>query len=56
MLLRTRPDDAVLVIVVHHIASDAWSTGILMQDLGVDTSKSQEVASPSRARFAPAVQ
>jgi rod shape-determining protein MreC len=30
--------------------------GILMQDLGVDTSKSQEIASPSRARFAPGVQ
>jgi rod shape-determining protein MreC len=30
--------------------------GILMQDLGVDPSKSQEVASPSRARFAPGVQ
>ena len=30
--------------------------GILMQDLGVDTAKSQEIASPSRARFAPGVQ
>jgi rod shape-determining protein MreC len=30
--------------------------GILMQDLGVDTSKSLEIASPSRARFAPGVQ
>jgi rod shape-determining protein MreC len=30
--------------------------GILMQDLGVDAGKSQEIASPSRARFAPGVQ
>jgi rod shape-determining protein MreC len=30
--------------------------GILMQDLGVDVSKSTEVASPSRARFAPGAQ
>jgi amino acid adenylation domain-containing protein/FkbH-like protein len=32
-LLRTAPDDHVLLIVIHHIAGDRWSAGILAQEL-----------------------
>nr|WP_281378453.1 condensation domain-containing protein [Gordonia humi] len=32
-LLRTAPDRHVLSLVVHHLASDEWSTGILVHDL-----------------------
>ncbi|MBQ0984632.1 amino acid adenylation domain-containing protein [Streptomyces sp. F63] len=33
-LLRLADDDHVLSIVVHHIAFDAWSTNVLMRELG----------------------
>ena len=33
-LLRVSELDHVLVIVIHHIACDGWSLGIMMQDLG----------------------
>ncbi|HEX8211691.1 MAG TPA: condensation domain-containing protein, partial [Longimicrobium sp.] len=33
-LLRSGPEDHTLLLVVHHIASDGWSTGVLASDLG----------------------
>ncbi|MFI7388118.1 amino acid adenylation domain-containing protein [Streptomyces sp. NPDC049813] len=33
-LLRVAPEDHVLLIVLHHIAGDGWSSGPLLRDLG----------------------
>ncbi|MFF2744146.1 non-ribosomal peptide synthase/polyketide synthase [Kitasatospora sp. NPDC058048] len=33
-LLRTAPDEHVLALAVHHIATDGWSMGLLGRDLG----------------------
>ncbi|MEV6975751.1 amino acid adenylation domain-containing protein [Kitasatospora sp. NPDC093806] len=34
LLLRTAPAEHVLVLVIHHIALDGWSMGVLVEDLG----------------------
>jgi amino acid adenylation domain-containing protein len=33
-LLRTGPDEHVLLIAMHHIVSDGWSLGVLVRELG----------------------
>ena len=32
-LLRLGPEDHVIILTVHHIVSDAWSTGIIIQEI-----------------------
>jgi amino acid adenylation domain-containing protein len=32
-LIRVAPDDHVLLVVTHHVISDAWSSGVLFRDL-----------------------
>src|SRR5438270_9607019 len=33
-LLRLREDDKVLLLTIHHIISDGWSAGVILQELG----------------------
>nr|ALK27916.1 non-ribosomal peptide synthase [Streptomyces sp. DSM 11171] len=34
LLLRTGPAESVLLVTMHHIASDGWSMGVMTRDLG----------------------
>src|SRR2546430_11779623 len=41
-LLRLGEHDHVLVVIMHHIVSDAWSLGVLMREVSVLYERSEE--------------
>ncbi|MFI2215194.1 amino acid adenylation domain-containing protein, partial [Streptomyces sp. NPDC020141] len=45
-LVRTAPSEHVLLIVIHHVASDGWSTGVLTRDLGTAYAARREGRAP----------
>ena len=48
-LLKISPETHVLVLVIHHIATDGWSMGILTRDLGTAYASRREGRAPGWA-------
>jgi len=47
LLIETRPDTSVLVVVIHHVAGDGWSTDLFTEDLCVAYTARCEGREPS---------
>jgi hypothetical protein len=48
-LLKTGPDEHVLVVVIHHIATDGWSRGVLGRDLAAAYAERRDGRAPGWA-------
>ncbi|HET9143893.1 amino acid adenylation domain-containing protein, partial [Actinophytocola sp.] len=52
LLVRLAPDDHVLLLTIHHIATDAWSNAVLLEELGALYRGGTLPAAPRFADFA----
>ena len=50
LLMRLGEDDHLLLLTMHHIASDGWSAGVLMRELSALYASELTATEPARTR------